>query len=431
MKTLRYDQPDFARAVAEACAASSLFDPKIEEKVRHIIEEVRQQGDEALRKFTRQFDDVRRKRLPLRVGSPTPVVSTTLRQAIEVALDNITEFAQSGMPKEWHIQNQQGGEVGEKYDPIQRVGIYIPGGTAPLVSSVLMTVALARVAGCPEIVVCTRPHKSLEGMINPNLLYALRKAGATEIYRVGGAHAIAAMALGTQRIKRVQKVFGPGNAYVTAAKRLLFGQVSIDLLAGPSELLVIADDKASPKFIAADMLAQAEHGSGEERVWLVTTSEDVMERTQGEIETQLKKTQFGLLRRGLAMRAIEKFGTCVLVKDLDQAVSVTNQFAPEHLEILTYDPRALVPRIKTAGAVFLGRWSPTVVGDYVAGPSHELPTGGAGTMFSGLTVDQFMRRTSVVSFSKRALRDSLPSIEAFGKAEGLDAHVASARIRFS
>jgi histidinol dehydrogenase len=291
-----------------------------------------------------------------------------------------------------------------------------------------MTVALAKEAGCPEIIVCTRPHRALNGMIDPNLLYALRKAGATEIYRVGGAHAIAAMAIGTKKIRRVQKIIGPGNAYVTAAKRLLFGQVNIDLLAGPSELLVLADGTADPRLIAADLVAQAEHGTGKERVWLVTTSKRVSEQTRKEIRSRLSSEQ--LNRRDLAKRSIRSFGVCVLVKDLDQAVSVTNQFAPEHLEIMTKDAATIVPRIKTAGAIFIGPWSPTVVGDYLAGPSHELPTGGAGAMFSGLTVDQFMRRTSTVSFSRSSLLKSLPSIEVLGKAEGLDAHVASAWVRF-
>ena len=431
MKTLRYDQPDFGRAVAEACAASSLFDPQIEERVREIITEVRHRGDDAILGYTKQFDGVRTKSVPMEVASPLPVVPTVLRQAIEASLENITAFARRGMPKDWRIRNAQGGTVGEKYDPLNRVGIYIPGGTAPLVSSVLMTVGLAKAAGCPEIVVCTPPHKSLRGMLNPNLLYALRKAGATEIYRVGGAHAIVAMALGTQTIRRVQKVFGPGNAYVTTAKRLLFGQVGVDLLAGPSELMVLADDTAKPSFIAADMIAQAEHGTGEERVWLVTTSERVFEKTQQEIDARLTSQKFGLLRRGLAQRSVNKFGVCVLVKDLDQAVDVTNQFAPEHLEIMTAKASKVVSRINTAGAIFMGPWSPTVVGDYLAGPSHELPTGGAGAMFAGLTVDQFMRRTSVVRLSRRALQNSLTYVEAFGRAENLDAHVASARIRFS
>lgn len=319
------------------------------------------------------------------------------------------------------MRNTQGGTVGEKFDPLQRVGIYVPGGTAPLVSTVLMTVTLAKVAGCPEIVVCSPPP------VNPALLYAAHIAGATEVYQLGGAQAIAAMALGTQSIQRVVKIFGPGNAYVTAAKKLLFGYVGIDLLSGPSELLVVADDSAEPGFIAADMLAQAEHGSGYERVWLVTTSQRVLEATQAEIHKQVG----GLKRREFVQRALTNSGVFVLAKDIKQAIDITNQFAPEHCELMTKNDTKVSRAIRTAGAIFLGPWTPTVVGDYLAGPSHELPTGGAGTMFAGLTVDQFQRRTSVVELSRKALDKSLPALEAFGTVEGLDAHVASARIRFS
>jgi histidinol dehydrogenase len=283
-----------------------------------------------------------------------------------------------------------------------------------------MTATLAKVAGCPEIVVCSPPP------INPALLYAARIAGATEVYQLGGAQAIAAMALGTQSIKQVVKIFGPGNAYVTVAKKLLFGRVGIDLLPGPSELLVVADNTAEPAFIAADLLAQAEHGSGYERVWLVTTSEKVLAATQVEIQKQIR----GLGRNEFAQRALENGGVCVLAKDMVQAVAITNQFAPEHCELMVKNTSKVLRAIKTAGAVFLGPWTPTVVGDYLAGPSHELPTDGAGAAFAGLTVDQFQRRTSVIELSRVALAKSLPALEAFGEVEGLHAHVASARVRF-
>jgi histidinol dehydrogenase len=318
------------------------------------------------------------------------------------------------------MRNSQGGRVGEKFDPLQRVGIYVPGGTAPLVSTVLMTATLAKVAGCPEIVVCSPPP------INPALLYAARVAGATEVCQLGGAQAIAAMALGTQSIRRVVKIFGPGNAYVTVAKKLLFGRVGIDLLPGPSELLVLADNTAKPGFIAADLLAQAEHGSGYERVWLVATSEKVLVATQTEIQKQIG----GLKRNEFVRRTLDNGGVCILAKNLAQAVAITNQFAPEHCELMVKNASKVLRAIKTAGAVFLGPWTPTVVGDYLAGPSHELPTDGAGAASAGLTVDQFQRRTSVVELSRAALAKSLPTLEAFGEVEGLDAHVASARVRF-
>ena len=427
MKILRYNQPDFAGAVAAACAASSLFDPTIEESVRAVIAAVQQGGDAALLMFTERFDGVKLTAAQLAVTEPTPAVDTALRKAVAAAQTNVAAFAKRALSKNWQMRNAQGGRVGEKFDPFQRVGVYIPGGTAPLVSTAIMTVAIAKVAGCPEIVACTPPNKSARNLINPSLLYGLRQAGATEIYRVGGAHAIAAMAFGTQTIRRVQKIFGPGNAYVTTAKRLLFGRVGVDLLAGPSELLVIADETADARFIAADMLAQAEHGSGHERVWLVTTSEGILDATQREIQRQRQPLGHG----EYIGRALDANGVGVLVRDVKQAADVANRFAPEHCEVMTKNAAKLVRAIKTAGAIFVGPWSPTVVGDYLAGPSHELPTGGAGAMFAGLTVDQFQRRTSVVELSRSALRKSMPALETIGAVEGLDAHVKSARIRFT
>jgi histidinol dehydrogenase len=321
------------------------------------------------------------------------------------------------------MKNSHGASVGEKFDPFQRVGIYIPGGTAPLVSTALMTVTLAKVAGCKEIVVCTPCGKN--GEINSALLFAARTAGATEIYRVGGAQAIAAMAYGTNTIRRVQKVFGPGNAYVVVAKRLSFGHVAIDLLPGPSEVLVLADETANPKFAAADLLAQAEHGSGHERVWLVTTSAKILKAVESEIARQLPK----LARQEFILRALQNNGWLIQVKSLDDAIALTNRLAPEHCEVLTRNPRNVSEKILTAGAIFLGTFSPTVLGDYVAGPSHTLPTGGAGASFTGLTVDQFQRRTSVVEYNRTALKKALTAVKKFAELEGLDAHGSSAEIR--
>jgi histidinol dehydrogenase len=279
------------------------------------------------------------------------------------------------------------------------------------------------VAGCPEIVVCTPCGK--DGAVNAALLFAIRAAGATEIFRVGGAQAIAAMTFGTGTIRPVQKIFGPGNAYVVAAKRLLFGRVAIDLLPGPSELLVLADGAAEAKFIAADLLAQAEHGSGHERVWLITPSSSLIIAVEKEIQRQLPK----LSRHEFAARALENNGCFIQVKTIEQGIELANQFAPEHCEILARQPAKLAEKIVTAGAIFLGPFSPTVLGDYVAGPSHTLPTGGAGASFSGLTVDQFQRRTSIVEYSRAALKKSLPAVAKFAEVEGLGAHGRSAEIR--
>ena len=418
MKTLRYDQSNFAAALTSALAVNSLFDSQIEERVRLVIQAVQTRGDDAVLEFAERFDKIKLTTGKMRITPPRTTGNVALRKAIAVANRNIADFARRGLPVAWTMRNAQGARIGEKFDPIRRVGIYIPGGSAPLASTALMTITLAKVAGCKEIVACTPST-------NPDLLYAIGIAGATEVYRVGGAQAIAAMALGTKTIRPVLKVFGPGNAYVTAAKKLLFGRVAVDLLAGPSEVLILADDSANPRFIAADILAQAEHGSGEERVWLVTTSRRVLETLPAELVRQ----QTVLPRSALTERVLAKGAVCVLAKNLAQAVTITNRFAPEHLEVMVKNPAGVAKKLTTAGAIFLGPWSPTVVGDYVAGPSHTLPTGGAGAAFAGLTVDQFMRRTSLIEYTPVALRKSLPTLQAFADVEGLTAHGASARIR--
>jgi histidinol dehydrogenase len=428
MKTIRYTDADFESRLAELTAASSLFDPVIDERARAITDAVRTRGDAALLEFTERFDGAKlaANQLPVTRAEIMAVslkADAALRAAVAGADRNIAAFARKSLRRNWSIRNAQGGKVGEKFDAFQRVGIYIPGGTAPLASTALMTVTLARVAGCREIVVCTPCGR--DGGINPALLFAVRAAGATEIYRVGGAQAIAAMALGTATIGRVQKIFGPGNAYVVAAKRLLVGHVAIDLLPGPSEVLVLADDSANPKYAAADLLAQAEHGSGHERVWLVTPSAKFLKAVEKEIARQLPK----LKRRELIERALEHNGWLIQVRDLEQGVAWANALAPEHCEVMTRNARRLSEKILTAGALFLGSNCPTVLGDYLAGPSHTLPTGGAGRSFPGLTVDMFQRRTSVVEYDKPALKRSLKTVLKFAELEGLDAHGRSAGIR--
>jgi histidinol dehydrogenase len=409
---------------------TSLFDPVIEQRTRAIIEAVQTRGDAALLELTKQFDgaDLTAEQLPVTQAellSASVQTEEPMRQSLRFAARNIEKFSRQSLRRGWSGRNAQGAKVGEKYDPFQRVGLYVPGGTAPLVSTVLMTVVLARVAGCPEIVVCTPCGR--DGSINHGLLLAARMAGASEIYRVGGAQAIAAMAFGTDSIRPVQKIFGPGNAYVVAAKRLLFGRVAIDLLPGPSEVLVLADDSAVPRFVAADLLAQAEHGSGHERVWLVTPSARLIRAVQAEIKRQLPQ----LPRREFIERALANAGHLIQVRDLAQGIELANELAPEHCEIHTRSPQKLAQQIHTAGALFLGRWSPTVLGDYVAGPSHTLPTGGAGRSFPGLTVDQFQRRTSVVEYDRAALKKSLAAVQAFAALEGLSAHGRSAEVRLS
>ena len=428
MRVIRFTDADFADRLREVTAPSSLFDAEIERRTRAILDAVQARGDDAVLEFTERYDGANLGAEQLAVTQAELIAASfkadeSLRAAVAEAENNIAGFARKSLRKNWQTKNSHGAGVGEKFDPLQRVGVYIPGGTAPLVSTALMTVTLAKVAGCPKIVVCTPCGK--DGGINSALLFAARAAGATEIYRVGGAQAIAAMAYGTNTIRRVQKIFGPGNAYVVTAKRLLVGYVSIDLLPGPSELLVLADDTANPKFAAADLLAQAEHGSGHERVWLVTTSAKILKAIEKEVARQLPK----LARRKFIQRVLNDNVWLIQVKSLDDGVALANQLAPEHCEVMTRNPRKVSEGILTAGAIFLGPWSPTVLGDYVAGPSHTLPTGGAGASFAGLTVDQFQRRTSVVEYTRASLKKALPTVKKFAELEGLGAHGRCAEIR--
>jgi histidinol dehydrogenase len=428
MKVIRHSDANFPEKLHELTTASSLFDPVIEQRTRAILNAVQARGDDALLAFTEKFDGARLTASQLAVTQAELMVASlkadeSLRAAVAEAEKNIASFARKSLLRNWECRNSHGARVGEKFDPFQRVGAYIPGGKAPLVSTVLMTVTLAKVAGCKGIVVCTPCGR--DGSINPALLFAARAAGATEIYRVGGAQAIAAMAFGTNTIRRVQKIFGPGNAYVVTAKRLLVGHVAIDLLPGPSELLVLADETADPKFAAADLLAQAEHGSGHERVWLVTTSAKILKAVEKEIARQLPKQA----RREYIQRVLADNTWLIQVKSLDDAVALANQLAPEHCEVMTRNPRQVSAGILTAGAIFLGPWTPTVLGDYVAGPSHTLPTGGAGASFAGLTVDQFQRRTSLVEYNHTSLKKALPVVKKFAELEGLGAHGKSAEIR--
>jgi len=429
MNVLLLKTPDYTDQCRRLIASASLFDPVIEQRAREIIQAVRERGDAAISELVERFDGAKLEPDQFAVSHSELMAASlradeSLRAAVAEASANIEAFAQRSLRRGWTMRNSHGATVGEKFDPFFRVGIYVPGGMAPLVSTALMTIPLARVAGCREIVVCTPCDR--HGQLNPALLFAARRAGATEIYRVGGVPAIAALALGTNTIRPVQKIFGPGNAYVVAAKRLLYGYAAMDLLPGPSELLVLADDTANAAYIAADLLAQAEHGSGHERVWLVTPSLTLLRAVQKELARQLPT----LARRELMERALRDHGWLIQVAGLGQGVELANRFAPEHLEIFCRHASELAKKITTAGAIFLGGDSPTVLGDYVAGPSHTLPAGGTGASFAGLTADQFQRRTSLVEYKKPALKKALKTIRKFAQMEGLDAHGRSAEIRF-
>ncbi len=427
MRILRYTQKNFAAALRKL---DRRYAPPagVESVVQGILEEVRTRGDAALIELSNRFDQAGfRKSADLRVSSAElaeadATVDEATKKAIAASRKNVTDFAKRSLRKDWTARNAQGALVGERYLPFQRVGIYVPGGSAPLVSTVNMTVCLAAAAGCPEIVVMTPPGPG--GQVNPALLYALKEAGATEIYKVGGAQGLAALAYGTKSIRPVLKVYGPGNSFVVEAKRQLFGVVAVDLLPGPSEVVTLSDGSGNPAYIAADMLAQAEHG-GDSIMGFVTDSEALLEAVRAEIDKQIRL----LSRQAQLKKALKEGAWMVLVESLDEGVALVNAFAPEHLSLIVRNENAVVPLITTAGAIFLGNDSPVAVGDFLAGPSHELPTGGAGKSFPGLTVDMFQRRTSIVRLDRDSIRKSVPHVETFARIEGLDAHGRSASIR--
>lgn len=423
MRVLRYTDSGFANSLASFQRTFNA-PPELERTVREILMAVRDKGDAALLDLTRKFGGPALRPKDLRVHDKPRKIDGATRRAIVAAHANVYAFARRSLRKTWSGRNAQGALVGERYDPFARVGIYVPGGTAPLASTAIMTITLAAAAGVPEIAVATPPDAT--GGLNDALLYALRHAGATEIYRIGGAQAIGALAFGTETIKPVLKIFGPGNAYVVEAKRQVFGRVAIDLLPGPSEILVLADASADPAWVAADLLAQAEHGKGSQ-ILFVTNSVKLLAKVEREIAAQLRT----LRRREHLAEVLEHGATLVLVKTLHMAVDIANAFAPEHISLVTRQDAMIASQIRHSGAIFVGGYSPVAAGDFVAGPSHTLPTGGAGKSFAGLSVDMFQRRTSTVQFDAKSLRKSVAMISQFSAMEGLDAHGRSATIRFA
>ena len=425
MQILRPKDKAYRRGI-ESLKRSYEADPAVRATVEEILGAVAKEGDEALLRYTKKFGgpDLAPYQIPvtpLEIAEACNALPAETRKAIDAARSNVRAFAKRSLRKSWFMKNRQGAITGERFDPFQRVGIYIPGGTAPLVSTAVMTCTLADAAGVPEIVAVTPAGP--DGKVHPALLAALSRCGATEIYRVGGAQAIAALAHGTKTILPVQKIFGPGNSYVVEAKRQVFGKVAIDLLPGPSEVLVIADKTANPDWVAADLLAQAEHGHGSQAI-LVTDSEKILTGVEKAVEKQTK-----LSKRPAELAKALKNTKLILVEDMEAAIRIANEYASEHVSIATEAPGEIALQLRTSGAIFLGGLSPVVGGDFLAGPSHELPTGGAGRSFAGLTADQFQRRTSVVMFDEDSLRASLPHIETFSAIEGLDAHGRSASIR--
>jgi histidinol dehydrogenase len=390
-----------------------------------IVEDVRARGDEALRDYTMQFDhaDVPALRVTTaEIEAAVASVPEEFRDAIAVAAASIEEYHERQVPQSWFTVREGGVLVGQKVTPIRRVGIYVPGGRACYPSSVLMNAIPAVVAGVEEIAMVVPPDE--DGTVNPYTLAAAAEAGVSEIYKVGGAQAIAALAYGTASIPAVDKITGPGNAYVTAAKKLVLGQVGIDMLAGPSEVLVLADGTAEPSFIAIDLMAQAEHDP-RASAFLVTTDPTLPDEVEEALEVLLEDAP----RADVIRRSLADNGLIVAVPDVRIALDVANLIAPEHLEVLMSEPLELLGSIRNAGAIFLGPWTPESVGDYVAGPNHVLPTGGTARFSSPLSVDDFVTRSSVISYSREALEADGATVVTIALAEGLSAHADAVALR--
>jgi histidinol dehydrogenase len=404
-------------------------DPAIRQRVAEIVAAVRDKGDAALLELTERYDRVALTAAGLAVteaeleAAPRAVGPATMA-ALRYAAARIERFHEAARPRSWRLTDEHGSQLGQEMRPLDRVGIYVPGGRAAYPSTVLMAAVPARVAGVREIVLVSPPGP--DGGVAPAVLAAARLAGVTEVYRVGGAQAVAALAYGTETIRRVDKIVGPGNIYVALAKALVFGDVGIDMLAGPSEVLVIADETADPVLLAADLLAQAEHDPMARAVAL-SPSDAVLDATAVEVERQLA----ALPRRAIAASALGSHGALVRTASVEDAVDLANRLAPEHLELMVAAPAALLPRVRHAGAVFLGRCSPEVVGDYVAGPNHVLPTGGTARFASALSTEDFVKRLSVIDYTAQGLAAAWPHVNELSRVEGLDGHGEAARVRIT
>lgn len=399
----------------------------VEEAVSEILKNVKERGDEALCEYTLRFDGVSVPKNRLEVPreemeKALEAIDGSLRKVLERSAENIRAFHEEQKEKSWFMTGEDGILLGQKVTPLSRVGVYAPAGTAPLPSTVLMDIIPAKVAGVDQVILCSPPQQ--DGKVNPMILACAMIAGVDRVFAVGGAQAIGAMAYGTRTIPAVDKIVGPGNIYVTVAKKQVFGICGIDMTAGPSEVLIIADESANPAYVAADLLSQAEHDELASAI-LVTDSRILADAVAKEIEIQAGK----LGRSSIVRKSLEAYGAIVLVPSLDDAVKVSNRIAPEHLEINTKDPFALLSDIRNAGAIFLGEYSPEPLGDYFAGPNHTLPTAGTARFFSPLGVYDFVKRSSVISYTRGAFMKAAPYVISFAEAEGLQAHAESVRIR--
>lgn len=416
MGTIR-DEEIFKRDAPEALVA---------EPVAEIIRQVRLNRDQALREYSRRFDHVELEELSVseeEVKEALEAVEPEFLDILREAAANIEAYHKNQLRQSFVVSDREGVILGQKILPLERVGIYVPGGTAAYPSSVLMNAVPAKIAGVGEIIMVTPP--GTEGKVNPHILAAAAIAGVTKIFKVGGAQAIAALAYGTESVPRVDKIVGPGNAYVAEAKKQVFGQVNIDMVAGPSEILVLADENSNPAFVAADLLSQAEHDRMASAV-LVTDSHSLAVSVQAEIEKQLS----GLSRQDIARESIDRNGKIILVQNLKEGVEAANRIAPEHLEICTDNPFDYLGEIKNAGSVFLGRYNPEPMGDYFAGPNHTLPTSGTARFYSPLSVDDFVKKMQFSYYTREALLKDYKKVSYFAQREGLTAHARAAEIRF-
>ena len=396
--------------------------------VDDILTKVKQEGDKAVFAFTKEFDKAEINKDNILVSDKEieeaySQVDEALLSVIRKSAKNIEKYHVKQKQNSWFDANEEGVILGQKITPIESVGVYVPGGKAAYPSSVLMNIIPAKVAGVPNIIMTTPPDK--EGKLTPATLVAANEAGISKIYKVGGAQAIGALAYGTDSIPKVDKIVGPGNIYVALAKKAVYGHVSIDSIAGPSEILVLADETANPRYVAADLLSQAEHDELASSI-LVTTSRDLAEKVSDQIDKFLDV----LPRRDIMEKSLKDYGYLLVAKDMDEAIEITNEIASEHLEIMTKDPFMVMTKIKNAGAIFIGEYSSEPLGDYMAGPNHVLPTNGTAKFFSPLSVDDFVKKSSIISYSKEALEKVHKDVITFADSEGLYAHANSIAVRF-
>ena len=401
---------------------------KFEAAVADILANVKEKGDEALFSYTKEFDKVEVTADTIRVTEAEiqeayEAVDASLLEVIRKALVNIRSYHEKQRQNSWFTSTENGTMLGQKVTPLNRVGVYVPGGKAVYPSSVLMNIVPAKVAGVPHIVMTTPPGK--DGKVNPSTLVAAKEAGADEIYKVGGAQAIGALAYGTASIPKVDKIVGPGNIFVALAKKAVYGHVSIDSIAGPSEILVLADETANPHYVAADLLSQAEHDEMASAI-LITTSTELAQNVEKEIDGYLKV----LSRREIIEKSLENFGYILIAEDMDEAIDAANEIASEHMEIVTKNAFEVMMKVRNAGAIFIGEYSSEPLGDYFAGPNHVLPTNGTAKFFSGLSVDDFIKKSSIVYYSRSALKEIHKDIIQFATSEQLTAHANSIAVRF-